>query len=59
MTRRGVAAGAWGAVAALGVSSVLFAAILLARRIYDLERRVSTLEAKPCLLSGAHTRCER
>lgn len=28
-------------------------------RVYRLERRVCELEAKPCLMAGAHTRCER
>lgn len=43
-----------------GVAALVALAIVgLARRVSHLERRTSRLENKGCLMTGAHTGCER
>lgn len=45
-------------VIACGLAAAL-SLVFLSRRVESLERRVSDLENKPCLMTGAHTGCKK
>ena len=44
---------------AVFVLLMLVALAGISSRTFDLERSVSELQIKPCLMTGAHTWCER